>query len=289
MNLQADSPIFLKINALYPSFTPSQKKVADYLLKNPEVFIYGNLTTASKDAGVSEASFVRFSKLLGYSGYRDMHIDIAMGHHMPQDEGIDELNIDSNTHVQDIPQRVIGNSVHALNNLMETLDLHEFSSAVEALEKARTIHVFGIGNSALAGQDIVQKFTRLGKNVLMVTDPHLQVVNTLSLTKKDVAIGISHSGRTPQTIDPLRLAKEQGATVIGITNFIPSAIAAIADITLQTASTEKVLQSETMISLLSQLAITDMLYLGVLCKNYDQYAQLIEKQNNAVVSMFFKK
>ena len=66
-------------------------------------------------------------------------------------------------------------------------------------------------------------------------------------------------------------------------------MANLADICLLTASHEKTLQSETLVSRLSQLAIIDMLYLGLIQKNYDRYAPIIEKQNATVVPMFFRE
>lgn len=115
----------------------------------------------------------------------------------------------------------------------------------------------------------------------------MQVTYALSLGKGDVAVAVSHSGKTKQTIEAIRFAKAQGASIICITNFGASEIANLADIILLTASHEKTLQSETLVSRLSQLAIVDMLYLGVIQKNYNRYAPMIEKQNTAIVSLFF--
>lgn len=279
----------LKIKSLYPSLKPSERRVADYILANPESFIFSNLTSASKAAGVSEATFVRFSKTLGYDGYRDMHIAMAVSRQSDTEEGITELSVDENTCFTEIPERVLGRSICALNNMKETLDLGEYTRAVDALEKAQRICVFGLGNSAYVGQDVVNKFTRLGKFAQLSTDPHVQIAYAVSMGEDDVAIGISHSGRTQQTVAALQLAKEQGATMICITNFESSVVANLADIKLLTASYEKTLQSETLVSRLSQLAIIDMLYLGLIQKNYDQYAPLIEKQNATVVPMFFRE
>lgn len=287
MAFSVDSSIILKIKSLYPSLKRSEKKVADYILNDPEAFIYGNLASASKASGVSEATFVRFCKQLGYSGYRDMHIAVATSRESDSQEGIVDLDIEESTCFSDIPEWVIARSMCALNNMKKTLDLDAYMKAVDKLETAKRICVFGMGNSAFVGQDIANKFLRLGKFVQISSDPHVQVTYALSLGKEDVAIAISHSGRTQQTIEAMRLAKEQGATIICITNFEVSEAAALADIKLLTASHEKKLQSETMVSRLSQLAIVDMLYLGVVQKNYSYYAPMIEKQNTAIVSLFF--
>ena len=288
MEIKSDSSVALKIKSIYPSLKPSEKKVADYILENPEKFVYSNLASSSRAAGVSEATMVRFAKALGYDGYRDMHIAVAAAKQTVAEEGIEELNVDENTSFSEIPERVIGRTVCALTNMRQTLNMEDYEKAVDAVEKARRICVFGAGNSAYVGQDMAKKFQRLGKSIQSSSDPHAQAVSAVSMGPKDVAVIISHSGKTQQTIEMLLLAKEQGAKILCITNFESSPAAKMSDITLLTASHEKTLQSETMVSRLSQLAIIDMLYLGVIQKNYKRYAALIEKQNQTVVPLFFK-
>ena len=288
MEYKVDSPIILKIKSVYPELKPSEKRVADYILEDLESFIYSNLASASKAAKVSEATFVRFAKKIGFDGYRDMHIAMAASNQMDSYEGVSDLSVDENTCLIDIPSRVIGRSICALNNMSGTLDVDNYVHAIEALEKTQRICVFGAGSSAYVGEDVANKFTRLGKFVQASYDPHAQVTYAVSLGPGDVAIGISHSGKTMQVIETLRLAKEQGATIICITNYASSKAAELADILLLTASYEKTGQSETMISRLSQLAIVDMLYLGIIQRNYDYYSRMIEKQNSTIIPMFFE-
>lgn len=289
MDYKTDSPIILKIKSIYPELKPSEKRVADYIITDTQSFIYSNLASASKAAKVSEATFVRFAKTLGYDGYRDMHIAMAASSQSDSGEGVSDLSVDENTCLTDIPTRVIGRSISALNNMNESLNIEEYVRAVEILEKTPRICVFGAGSSAYVGNDIANKFMRLGKFVQASSDPHVQVMYAVSMQPGDVAIGISHSGKTQQTIESLQIAKEQGATIICITNYESSTAALLADIKLLTASYEKIFQSENMVSRLSQLAIIDMLYLGMIQRKYGYYAQMIEKQNTTIVSLFFER
>ena len=101
--------------------------VADYILDNLESFIYSNLASASKNAGVSEATFVRFAKTLGYEGYRDMHIAVVASQPNDSEEGVTDLCVDENTCFTEIPDKVIGRSIHALNNMRNMLDLMKYT------------------------------------------------------------------------------------------------------------------------------------------------------------------
>jgi RpiR family carbohydrate utilization transcriptional regulator len=48
-------------------------------------------------------------------------------------------------------------------------------------------------------------------------DPHMQVISAASLSPRDVVLAISHVGRMPTLLEAVAIAREQGATVIGIT------------------------------------------------------------------------
>jgi DNA-binding MurR/RpiR family transcriptional regulator len=52
----------------------------------------------------------------------------------------------------------------------------------------------------------------------------------------DVAIGLSHTGTTVDTIDALREARSHGATTAAVTNFPWSPITEVADLVLITAA-----------------------------------------------------
>lgn len=56
--------------------TPQQRKIADYFYKNHERI--GNMSSmdVAREIGVSDASIIRFSRAIGYSGFADLKNDI---------------------------------------------------------------------------------------------------------------------------------------------------------------------------------------------------------------------
>ena len=85
-----------------------------------------------------------------------------------------------------------------------------------------------------------------------------------------MAVGISHTGVTLDTVDALRMARERGASTIAITNFVRSPIAGQADLVLTTAARETTFRSGAMSSRIAQLAVVDCLFAGVAQRSYDQ-------------------
>lgn len=282
-----DSPVLIKIRAAYPDLNQTGRKIADHILSHSERVVYGNLAQSSQAAGVSEASFVRFCKSLGYAGFTELRVSLAATVGRKAQEISDDFHLDRNTPLSDIPGKVIARTIHAMEGVLAIMNKGEYQRAVDALHRCSRIAIFAAANAASVADDAVNKLLRLGKVVGMYSDPHLQLPVAAAMTRRDVVIGISHSGRTRSTVDALRCAKKAGATVICITNREVSTITGTADIKLCTADDEKDFKSETMVSRLSQLAIIDMLFLGLMLQDYDRYQRIIEKQNEALAPLAY--
>ena len=287
MSYNIESPVLIKIHSIYPRLKKAEKKAADYILEYNERIIYGTLTQISKEAKISEASFVRFCQTLGFSGLTDLRVSLAttIGH--KTQEITSDFSLDRNTSLKEVPEKVITRSIYAIKDILAIFDKEEYLRAVNVLQKCRRIAIFAVANAASVADDAMNKFLRIGKDVVPASDSHLQISIATALTKNDVAIGISHSGKTKSTIDALKAAKKAGATIICITNHTASLITEIADIKLLTADYEKSFSSETMVSRLSQLVIIDMLYIGVILQDYDNYLRIIENQNEALLPLAY--
>src|SRR5207302_1141054 len=87
-------------------------------------------------------------------------------------------------------------SMQRVADTAAALDVTQLEASVAALASARRIDVYGIGASNLVAQDLVQKLLRIGLIAHAHSDPHLAVTNAVQMRARDVAIAITHSGRT---------------------------------------------------------------------------------------------
>ena len=106
---------------------------------------------------------------------------------------------------------------------------------------------------------------------------------------RDVAIGISHSGQTKDVVNAVRLAGEKGAETICISNYTHSPLTEVSNIHLLTGGHEASFMSETMVSRISQLAIIDMLYVGIILSDYDAYSAGLSYVNEQVRDKAYEK
>ncbi len=129
-----------------------------------------------------------------------------------------------------------------------------------------------------------QKLHRIGAMAFAWNDPHIALTSATLLARKDVAIAISHSGTTKETIEALEAARNRGATTIAITNFPVSRLASIADLVLTTAARETSLRSGATASRIAALTVVDCLYIAVAQRHLKRARKAVEETRDAVSS-----
>lgn len=274
-----------KIKNMYNTLSSSEKRVADYVLLNGYSVSTMTLANLSREIGVSEPTIIRFVKRIGFSGFSEFKMGLMKDWgresvtENSNSELLIELHINGNEKMEDIPSKMIGMTIKALEDTLKITDLDNYKRAIKMIKTSNIIDIYGVGNSGSIASDIMNKLLRIGLNCRAYSDNHLQQICASHLTKKDLAIAVSHSGSTMDTVNALKIAKESGAKTIALTNFKASAISKYADITLYTGDVETTFYSETMVSRISQLAIVDMLYMGILLSDYGLYTKRLDKIN----------
>lgn len=272
--------ILLIIKRILPSLSPVQSRIARYVVNNHPKSVRLSITDLSNLLKVSEASIVRFCKTLGYSGYREFVLSLAQ-ENIVSIEGI-HSEVRSEDNLEAITRKVFNTNNRVLAETLDCLDLAELEKAITAIEKARKVEFYGVGDSAWIAADARHKLMKLGITCIAEPDVHTQTMSASLLSKYDVGVGISHSGRTKDTIRILQLAKKSGAITICITNYSRPPIIKYADIKLLTAAYETTFHSEAMASRIAQLSIIDCLYTGLAMRNTQESLQNIQKTQQAV-------
>ncbi|MFW6138379.1 MAG: MurR/RpiR family transcriptional regulator, partial [Spirochaetota bacterium] len=101
--------------------------------------------------------------------------------------------------------------------------------------------------------------------------------------------GISNSGRTVQTVNSMKQAKDHGATTICITNYTHSPIVEYSDIKLFTATKVIPFIQESMESRIAQMLIIDILYARYAAKNFENSIDLINESAKSLKNALYRK
>lgn len=246
-----------KIRFCYNDFGPSEKKIAEYVLKNTEEILTISINDLAKICGCGAATVVRFSRRLGFDGYQGLKIGLA-GEFKSASKISSE--IEKGDTCFDIFRKRINDISVTLWNTESVLEPKNLDIAANKIMNSERIVIFGLGNSAAIAQDVAHKFLRLGLNAQACCDNHMQAIVASHLNRDSVAIGISHSGASKDIIDALRLSKIGNAYTICITNHSNSPITENADLSIFTKADETNHSILAMSSRIAQLAIFDAIY-----------------------------
>ncbi|WP_416069160.1 MurR/RpiR family transcriptional regulator [Streptomyces buecherae] len=281
----APAALTAKVRALAPTMTRSMQRVAETVAADPAGCAALTVTGLAARTGTSEATVVRTARVLGYPGYRDLRLALAAlaaqqaagrAPAVTADIAVDDP-------IADVVAKLAQEEQQCLADTAAALDPVQLDAAVAALVAARRVDAYGIAASGLVGQDLVQKLLRIGLIAHAHTDPHLAVTNAVQLRPGDVAIAITHSGRTIDVIEPLRTAFDQGATTVAITGHPEAEVAQYADLVLTTSTArESELRPAAMSSRTSQLLVVDCLFVGVAQRTYATAAPALSASYQAL-------
>lgn len=265
------------IRYAYGRFRKSERQVADYVLENVEEVAELTIRQLEEKCGVSQPSIMRFAKAAGYESYQAFknHLWMELGENKNKLDG--EVTAIQKVKLENIPELVSRNIVDSLAAFLQQLDYKKYIQAIHWINKSRTIDVYGAENSSGVASNLAGKLLHLGLCCRCNTDAFYQQIGAEHLTRKDLAIGISWSGRTKLTVDALQIAKRSGAKCIAITGVEGSPITEYADIVFVIASKPLMTSGEWLTSRAVQVAFCDMLYEGIARSIPGKYRQNVSR------------
>ncbi len=260
----------MQISGLLPSLSPAEQRVARQVMADPAQAARRTITELATEAGTSEATVIRFCRSVGLEGYPQLRIRLAAEaarRSEPPDARVVGGDIPPGADIAQIIATIAFNDSRAVEETAEQLDAAVCEKVVALLARAGRIDVFGVGASGFVASDFQQKLHRIGRTAFYWPDVHTALASVALLGKNDVAIGVSHTGNTSDTIEVLKQAQSRGATTIALTNFPRSAVTEVADLVLTTAARETTYRSGATASRLAQLTVVDCLFVGVAARN----------------------
>jgi RpiR family transcriptional regulator, carbohydrate utilization regulator len=234
----------------------SERKVADVVLADPRSVITMTLAELAEAAGVSQPTIVRFATGIGCESFHDFRIQLAQSVALgvPATQAV----IEADDGAAITTSKIFDFSITSLDHVRTQLDLDAISAAVDVLGQASHIVFIGLGASGIVAMDAEQKFPLFGVPCSSWVDTHQQFMTASTATPRTVFVVISNTGRTVSILDTVRVARDRGARVIGITGG-PSPLADLSDVALIVESLDNTDVYTPTISRLAQLVVIDVL------------------------------
>lgn len=283
--------IVKQIESGYADLRRSEKQAADYILKHLNEASELSLDRLARSADVSQPTVMRMLKALGFAGYKDFRYRLVAELAKEREDSASRGNgtrqimygytLNEKDALEEIPLSVTMTTERMLEETMKNFSGRIYRRAVEALTGARLIDIYGVENSEVTAMDLLTKLLYLGLPCRHFSDGYLQQIAAGRLTPDDVAVGISYSGESKDTVDAMKAAKKAGACTIVITNFRESTISRYADILICT-SQEQIFYGNSIFSRSTQILIVDMIYMGIISSDYDHYVKELNKCEKVV-------
>ena len=267
------------IQSIRGRLKPTLQQVADTVLSRPAQVSSMNIKDLAAACDVSEASISRFVRGIGLASFRAFQLRMAEERGsaeeiLPAEQSSIYETIGRGDTATTILTKVAHRNADVARACLSTIDPKALEKAARMIRESSAVYFFAAGLSALAAENAVMRFSRIGKPAIFHRDRNSQILAAAAIRRGSVAIAISDSGRTHQTILGITAAKESGARTIAITSFAESALARAADVVLVTptgyaAAGDEPLY-ESMVSKFGQLLTIDVLYSLAAVQDYNR-------------------
>jgi DNA-binding MurR/RpiR family transcriptional regulator len=246
-----------KIRSRMFAFSDSEKRVAEWIMEHVNAVLYLSMSQIAQACSVSDTTVLRMCRIAGFEGFTDLKLSLAQVIAVPTQ--LAHENITPADDPLTIVRKVFATNIQSLNDTLATVDEASLVKAVTFIESARQILIGGVGGSAIVAQSMYQRFYRLGVHCDAPADVQLQVMHASILKPGDLAIAISYSGTTRDTVLMLAEAQRNGANTILFTGNPNSRAAEHASLVFVSVSDE--LGGDTVAARIAQLTLVDSLYM----------------------------
>lgn len=284
----ANANVLTDMRHSYKDLTLSQKRIAELIVEDPEFAAFATVEKLALRLGVSPSTVVRFAYRVGLSGYPELQQkvrDVVRTQMRPSPSGDGKVSSEAGH----LGEGTIAKSlIHDSENLRATiarLSISDLDHAVEILLQARWIYVVGgFASEALSKYVSVQLSRMSGRVSALRGDNTASML--LDITKDDALLVFSFPPYAARTLRTVTAAKDQGASIVAITDTPVAPVAQQVDVVLATNVSGIGLQN----SLIAPMAVANAL-LNALAEQmpestsrYDQIFRMMNDWNSFLLN-----
>ncbi|PNK74139.1 SIS domain-containing protein [Yersinia enterocolitica] len=254
----------LRIRQLYPTLAQNDRKLADFLLTNPEQARHLSSQKLAQQTGVSQSAVVKFAQKLGYKGFPALKQALSEIVAAPEQAVTLHNQILSTDSLKTVGEKLLAEKAAALRATLDINSEQRLTDALDMLRSARRVILTGLGASGLVAKDLAYKLLKIAVMAVSETDMHAQLAAVQALDSRDLLLAISFSGERREINLAAEEAQRCGAKVLALTSFTPNSLQQRADHCLYTISEEPAIRSAAISSSTAQYALTDLLFMAMI-------------------------
>lgn len=272
-----EGSVINQICASMDSFFDTEKKIGDYIVRNPKKVVDMTVGELAKECGVSEASVSRFCKRIELKGFHHLKISLARELVDAKDDG----EISGHISVDDMEgslRGILSNKMEELRQTVAMIDREELKKILGVINNADTVLMAAVGNTIPVAMDGAYKLNQIGIRAMSTPIWETELGYSYNLTDKDVVVAISNSGESTGVIQMLEAAKSRGAVAISITNNARSSVAELSTYHITTATREKIFLDGYCFSRVSATMVIEIIYLLLASMRKESYESIVRHE-----------
>lgn len=217
------STVLTRLTEEWDALTPEAQKAARYVLENPQDVGVSTVREIAEAANVKPNTIVRMARQVGFEGYEDFR--------QPFREAIRRGSAgftDRARWLQDVSKKgelgglyaeMVGAAIRNIEETFARIDQAALKSAAEAIWASRSVYTLGVGvNNANA-----RNFTYLASTGMVEFHAIPQAGSSPAddiawADERDVLIAMTSRPYRTEVVETVRIAREQGMTVISISD-----------------------------------------------------------------------
>lgn len=216
-------------------FSDADWAVSYYLLKHLDEVSHLTVKELAKKTYSSSGTIIRFSKELGYDGYKSFRVSLIK--EMESKKYINQT-VDFNMpfDLDSSPQSII-NSMSALfkqsiDIAQTSLDAKQLERIADLILKSKRLVLFGIGDSLVTCESFANKLIKIGKLAFPATQNSDAKCVVDIMTKDDVGIFVTYSASSEFLTNYAQTLKKNHVPIITLSGNHDSILAEISDETV---------------------------------------------------------
>jgi RpiR family carbohydrate utilization transcriptional regulator len=250
-----------RIRSRLPSLSPSEMRIAEFVLANPAEIIHMSVAEVAERAGSAESTAVRFCRRVGFTGFQDLKIQLARDTTSLSHYAYDD--VEPTDAPGDVLLKVMGFSSRVIQDAASSIDAAVFDDTVAMMSAASEILIIGYGTSQNVALSARDQLTSIGLKVAVPEDANHKHLAARTAAPDSCALLISHTGATRDTIRCAEALHARGVPTAALTSTPQSRLTTVVDRSLVAGGHSMSFRFEALSGRLVHLAVIDALYLAL--------------------------
>ena len=269
--------ICVEIKRRFIRLSKGQRKVAQFVMDNPNIVATQIASEVGRQAGVSESTVIRFCYAMDLSGFSELQrmmkdYLINSGEMAQRKKAMPVSKVKNNVSLDIIEQNIEG-----ISKTFNQLNEQHFEEIVQLLHGTKKVHILGFRQSAPAAFWLYNNLAMLRNHVYFMQHETEDIVQQLTLMDEDsLLIMISLDDEYEDIITTVNIAKRKKVKVVAIRDKKLVAVKEQADKVLIVPSAQEGGATCTIVI----FTLLQVLVQKVVSQNPKQYDDFRKKQNN---------